>query len=160
MRFFPFGAVVTANTFDYLGVPPLLGRAISLDDGRPGAPPVFVMNYRLWQREFGGDPKILGTTFILNGKPTTLVGIMPLQFNAFNANFWLPVTPNYGWLQMAGRLKPGVHVALPEPTSIPLRTVCTSQTQVEFFRRISSRSRRRRCSTVLSETFGKHFMHC
>ncbi len=111
MRFFPFGAVVTANTFDYLGVPPLLGRAISLDDGRPGAPPVLVMNYRLWQREFGGDPKILGTTFILNGKPTTLVGIMPLQFNAFNANFWLPVTPNYGWLQMAGRLKPGVSVA-------------------------------------------------
>jgi putative ABC transport system permease protein len=110
-RFFPFGAVVTANTFDYLGVPPLLGRAISLDDGRPDAPPVFVMNYRLWQREFGGDPKILGTTFILNGKPTTLVGIMPLQFNAFNANFWLPVTPNYGWLQMAGRLKPGVSVA-------------------------------------------------
>src|SRR5260370_9742229 len=103
IRFFSFGAVVTPNTFDYLGVSPLLGRTISEKDGRPGAPPVFVMNYRLWQREFGGDPKILGTTFILNGKPTTLVGIMPLQFNAFNANFWLPVTPNYGWLQIARR---------------------------------------------------------
>jgi putative ABC transport system permease protein len=62
-----------ANTFDYLGVPPLVGRAILLEDGSPGAPPVFVMNYRLWQREFGGDPKILGTVFVLNGKPTTLV---------------------------------------------------------------------------------------
>src|SRR5712664_1255904 len=110
MRFFPFGAVVTANTFDYLGVPPLLGRAISLDDGRPGAPPVFVMNYRLWQREFGGDPKILGTTFILNGKPTTLVGIMPLRYNAFGANFWMPLTPDsatHGF-KLMGRLKPGV----------------------------------------------------
>lgn len=87
VRFFSFGAVVTPNTFDYLGVPPLLGRTISEQDGRPGAPPVFVMNYRLWQRAFGGDPKILGTTFILNGKPTTLVGIMPLRFNAFGANF-------------------------------------------------------------------------
>jgi len=103
--------MVTTNTFDYLGVPPLLGRAISEEDGSSGAPLVFVMNYRLWQREFGGDPKILGTTFILNGKPTTLVGIMPLQFNAFNANFWLPVWPNYRSLQMAGRLKPGVSVA-------------------------------------------------
>jgi len=102
-----------------------------------------------------GDPKILGTTFILNGKPTTLVGIMPLQFNAFNANFWLPVTPNYGWLQMAGRLKPVSVWPLPEPTSIPLRTVCTSQTQVEFFRRISSRSRRRRCLDSLIGDFRK-----
>jgi putative ABC transport system permease protein len=108
IRFFSWGAIVTTNTFDYLGVPPLLGRAISEEDGNPGAPPVFVMNYRLWQKEFGGDPKILGRIFILNGKPTTLVGIMPAQFNAFTSNFWLPSTPNYGWLQLMGRLKPGV----------------------------------------------------
>jgi putative ABC transport system permease protein len=108
IRFFTFGAVVTANAFDYLGVPPLLGRAISPEDGDPGASPVFVMNYRLWQREFGGDPKVLGTIFVLNGKPTTLIGIMPVQFNAFRANFWLPATPDYHWLQLMGRLKPGV----------------------------------------------------
>jgi putative ABC transport system permease protein len=110
IRFFSFGAVVTTNTFDYLAVPPLLGRAISQEDGRPGAPPVFVMNYRLWQREFGGDPKILGAVFVLNGKPTTLVGIMPSQFNAFGANFWLPATPNDSGLQLMGRLKHGVSV--------------------------------------------------
>src|SRR5271168_4898547 len=91
VRYFVFGATVSTNTFDYLGVPPLLGRALTLEDGNPGAPPVFVMNYRLWQREFAGDPKILGAVFILGGTPTTLVGIMPLQFNAFGANFWLPV---------------------------------------------------------------------
>jgi predicted permease len=110
IRFFSFGAVVTTNTFDYLAVPPLLGRAISEEDGRPGAAPVFVMNYRLWQREFAGDSKILGTIFVLNGKPTILVGIMPPQFDAFGANFWLPATPNYGDLQLIGRLKPGVGI--------------------------------------------------
>jgi putative ABC transport system permease protein len=112
-RFFYFGAVVTTNTFAYLGVPALLGRTISQEDGSPGAPPVFVMNYRLWQREFGGDPKILGTIFILNGKPTTLVGIMPLRFNAFGANFWLPITTDYaarGSFQLMGRLKPAISV--------------------------------------------------
>ena len=112
IRFFSFGAVVTTNTFEYLGVPALLGRTILQEDGNPGAPPVFVMNYRLWQREFGGDPKILGTLFILNGKPTTLVGIMPTQFNAFDANFWLPVVPadvasGRFEYQLMGRLKPG-----------------------------------------------------
>lgn len=115
-RHLPFGAVVTTNTFDYLGVSPLLGRAISEEDGRPGAPPVFVMNYRLWQREFAGDPKILGTTFILDGKPTTLVGIMPSRFNAFGASFWLPVSFDQkgrslqGGASLIGRLKPGVSV--------------------------------------------------
>jgi putative ABC transport system permease protein len=61
-RVLPSGAAVTTNTFAYLGMPPLLGRTISEEDGRPGAPAVFVMNYRLWQRKFGGDQKILGKT--------------------------------------------------------------------------------------------------
>jgi predicted permease len=112
VRFFFFGAEVTPNAFDYLGVSPLLGRTISQEDGKPGAPPVFVMNYRLWQRDFGGDPKILGATFIFDGKPTTLVGIMPEQFNAFHANFWVPFGPYEARARGAvlGRLKPGVNV--------------------------------------------------
>jgi len=110
IRNFSFGMLVTTNTFDYLGVPPLLGRPISQDDGSPNAPSVFVMNYRLWQREFGGDPKILNTTFILNGKPTTLVGIMPLQFNAFGTNFWEPFSPEQVSGSLMGRLRPGVNV--------------------------------------------------
>ena len=114
-RFFSFGAIVTTNTFDYLGVPALLGRTILPEDGKPGAPPVFVMNYKLWQREFGGDAKILDTIFILNGKPTTLVGIMPRQFNAFDANFWVPVTADQMAsdrfeFQLVARLKPGVSI--------------------------------------------------
>jgi putative ABC transport system permease protein len=111
-RYWPMGALVTANTFDYLGVPPLLGRRISQDDGKPNAPPVFVMNYRLWQREFSGDPKILGKTFILNANPTTLIGIMPLQFNAFDAKFWIPATFEQlaSGSHLMGHLKRGVSV--------------------------------------------------
>ena len=85
------GGYVTPNGFDFLGVPPFLGRVFREDDVKPGAPFVFMMNYRLWQTEFHGDPKILGTTFFLNGKPRTLVGIMPQRFNGYNAGVWLPL---------------------------------------------------------------------
>src|SRR6267378_7227704 len=110
IRFFSFGAVVTPNTFDYLGVPPLLGRTISEEDGRPGAPPVFVMSYRLWQREFAGDPRILGKSFILRGTPMMLVGIMPARFNAFGASLWMPMRAGEAGGHLIGRLKPGVSV--------------------------------------------------
>jgi putative ABC transport system permease protein len=120
IRYFPGGAEVTTNAFEYLGVQPLLGRTFSKEDGRPEGPLVFVINYQLWQRQFGGDPKILGKTLILNGKPTTLIGIMPQQFNAFawginvfGENFWRPITRDRlasGSFQLMARLKPGVSV--------------------------------------------------
>ena len=110
IRYWPRGETVTANTFDFLGVPPLLGRTLSPEDGRPDAPPVFVMNYHFWQSEFGGDPNILNKMFILNGKPTTLVGIMPSRFNAFRANFWLPMSDGRSDASVMGRLKPGVNL--------------------------------------------------
>jgi putative ABC transport system permease protein len=109
-RVLPSGASVSTNTFDYLGVPPLFGRTISEEDGRPGAPAVFVMSYRLWQREFGGDPKILGKSFILRGTSRTLVGIMPAQFNAFGASLWMPMRTDEAGGNLIGRLKPGVSV--------------------------------------------------
>jgi predicted permease len=104
----PFGAGVTANTFNYLGVPPLLGRTITEEDGRPDAPSMFVLNYRTWQREFGGDPKVLGKSFIVRGTPRTLVGIMPARFNAFNASLWMPMRDDEAEGNLIARLKPGV----------------------------------------------------
>ncbi len=103
------GAFVTTNTFEFYGVPPLLGRGITPDDGQPAAAPVFVMNYKMWQREFEGDPKILGATFVINDEPTMLVGIMPSRFDIYNVSIWLPRSPNAtGSLTPVGRLKPGV----------------------------------------------------
>jgi MacB-like periplasmic core domain len=90
-RYWPLGALVSPNTFGVLGVAPLLGRGISQDDGKPDATPVFVMSYRFWRSEFVGDPKVLGKTFKLNDKPTTLVGIMPPHFNLYESAFWMPM---------------------------------------------------------------------
>jgi hypothetical protein len=75
-RVLPRGAGVSTNTFDFLGVSPILGRSITDEDGLAGSF-VFVMSYRLWQREFGGDPKVVGRTFVIRGESRTLVGIMP-----------------------------------------------------------------------------------
>jgi putative ABC transport system permease protein len=115
-RYWPRGAIVSANTFNYLGVPALLGRMIIPDDVKSGAPAVFVMNYRLWERDFGKDPTILGRVFNLDGRPTTLVGIMPREFNAFEASFWLPDSPDAsrpslrGGAEVIARLRPGIGV--------------------------------------------------
>ena len=108
------GAYVTTNTFDYYGVSPLLGRGIMKEDGKPGAPPVFVMNYTLWQEMFHGDPGILGKAFLINGESRTLVGIMPPRFQIYGAGVWLPIVLDPGspeipdGLNIIGRLKPGV----------------------------------------------------
>ena len=73
-------AFVTPNTFQFLGVDPLLGRSIIPEDAKPAAPPVFAMNYRLWQKHFNADPKIVGTSFVVGGVPRTLVAVMPPRF--------------------------------------------------------------------------------
>jgi putative ABC transport system permease protein len=111
------GAYVTTNTFDYYGVSPFLGRGILQEDGRPGAPPVFVMNFRLWQAAFHGDPKVVGKSFLLNGEPRTLVGIMPPRFQIYGAGVWLPLgldpsstgtVRTIGGMYAVGRLKSGI----------------------------------------------------
>src|ERR1039457_3682071 len=63
------GGYVTPDTFQFLGVAAQVGRGIAPEDGKPGAPPVFVMSYKLWRTRFSLDPTILGRTFVLNGTP-------------------------------------------------------------------------------------------
>ena len=85
------GGTVTSNTFRFLGVPALLGRILLPDDAKPGAPPVCVMSYKMWSTRFNRDPGILGRTFVLNGIPTTLVGIMPQRFTKLGSDLWRAV---------------------------------------------------------------------
>jgi putative ABC transport system permease protein len=85
------GGWVTPNTFDFLGVKPLLGRPIGPADGNPSAPPVFLMSYRMWEKEFNRDPKMVGAVFSLNGQPRTLVAIMPKRFLFFDVDIWIPL---------------------------------------------------------------------
>ena len=109
------GASVTANAFEFLGMKPLLGRNIVPDDGKPGAPPVFSISYRLWKKQFNADPGLVGTTLVLNGESRTLVGVMPPRFLLWNADIWVPLVLNRSdpanqrtYLWTLGRLKPGV----------------------------------------------------
>jgi putative ABC transport system permease protein len=117
------GAYLTSNSFPFLGVQPLLGRWLDDDDAKPGAPPVFLMSYRFWKEHFAADPKLIGTTLVLDGKSQTLVGVMPTRFRYFGADVYLPLSlardnPNavddYNrplWLVAEERLKPGVNYA-------------------------------------------------
>lgn len=107
------GADVTGNTFQFLGGRPLLGRGLTPDDAKPGAPPVFVMSYKLWARLFHMDRRIVGRTFVLNQTARTLVGIMPQRFTWWGADLWIPfaLDPNYSkprFFSLLGHVKPGV----------------------------------------------------
>ena len=109
------GGNVTPNMFRVLGVPALIGRGILPEDGKPGAPPVFVMSYKMWSKRFNLDPSVLGRTFTLNGAARTLVGIMPPRFTKLGADLWMPMVPNRAdpearqqYFMFQGHLKPGV----------------------------------------------------
>ena len=83
--------LVTPNTFRFLGVPPQLGRSIVDSDAEPGAPPVFVMAHKMWVAHYSMDPGVVGRTFVLNGVPTTCVGVMPQRFTKQAADLWKPM---------------------------------------------------------------------
>jgi putative ABC transport system permease protein len=113
-----YGAHVTPGTFEFLGVPALYGRALQPADYQPGAPPVFVMRYKTWVTQFGGDPRIVNKQFTLNGMSRTLVGIMPPRFGWYEADVLIAekpvhVAPEAGgeisapWF-LLGHLKPGI----------------------------------------------------
>ena len=118
------GAYVTPDTFQFLGVAAQVGRGLTPEDGKPGAPPVFVMSYKLWQRRFSLDASILGKSFTLNGTPTTLVGIMPKRFTKRGADIWRPVELDRAdtdhWFIYQGRLKPGVTLKQVEADLLPI----------------------------------------
>ena len=81
---------MTPNGFDFLGVPPRLGRVFDHRDVAPGAPLVAVMNHRAWVTRFGADPGVLGRTLVLDGQAYTVIGVMPPRFEWNVADLWLP----------------------------------------------------------------------
>lgn len=106
---------VTGNAFDMLGVAPLLGRAITPSDAQPGAPPVFVLSYKVWQAKFGRDPGVVGKTFVMDHTPVTLIGVMPSRFAFWGADLWMPAhldrsdaADRNRYFVLYGHLKPGL----------------------------------------------------
>src|SRR5437879_2700592 len=71
---------VTGSYFSVLGVRAFGGRVITVQDDRAGAPPIVVLSHRAWQTLYGGDPSVVGSTFMLDGHPFTAVGVAPPGF--------------------------------------------------------------------------------
>jgi putative ABC transport system permease protein len=129
----------TPNTFQVMGVAPLVGRTYTPDDGRPDAAPVVVLGYRFWQRQFGGDPAVVGRELSLNGKVRTVVGVMPERFMWRGADVYLPIVFTRGavvegvrGVHLLGRLKPGVTEAQAEADLRPIITDLKQREPAQF----------------------------
>jgi predicted permease len=108
---------VSGDLLQTLGVPPLLGRWITMDDEAPGRPPVVILSYSYWQRRLGGDPGVVGKTLDLHSVPAEIVGVMPEGYRiaAFDPALIGSLTidranPAGGELNGVARLKPGVTI--------------------------------------------------
>ena len=109
------GNYITTNTFQVLGVQPLLGRGTTPEDVLPGHGEVALLSYRYWQAHFGGSTSVLGRVMTFNRHPRTIIGVMPPRFLWRGGDVYLPVAVTnanevQGQSQFAlvGRLKPGV----------------------------------------------------
>jgi predicted permease len=120
---------VSGNYFKTLGINAFAGRMLTDADDITGTAPMVVISYQAWQSTYGGDSKVLGAPFYLQGQAATVVGIAPPGFfgdrvSSDPPDFWIPLSaepiiegkntllhvPESNWLYALGRLKPGVSV--------------------------------------------------
>ena len=113
---------VTASLFTTLRVRAAQGRLFTADEDKPGGPPVVVLSHGLWQRRFGGDPRIVGKNLSFNDRTYTVIGVMPQDFRfPSRVEIWVPVGQlsdqpswkqrgNHPGLYGVARLKPGVNI--------------------------------------------------
>ena len=119
------GRLVTPSFFSTLGVQPMLGRAFTEAENKPGTPPVMVISHGLWQRQFGGASDVIGKSITYNGEPWTVIGVMPAWFDFYgrtnvNNDVFVPLgyLNNLEFMQdrqshtvrVTARLKPGVTI--------------------------------------------------
>jgi putative ABC transport system permease protein len=109
-------AAVSASLFSTLGVSPALGRGFGPESEQPGNDAVVVLGNGLWRERFGGDPRVVGTTVSMDGRPYVVAGVMPPEFRfPEEAEMWVPLAfsaeqaTSHGahMLSVVGRLAPG-----------------------------------------------------
>ena len=132
---FVMGQMISAELLDVLDVPPLIGRALRPEENEGGRDQVMLLSHGLWQRRYGADPGIVGQTITANGKPYTVVGVMPagFEFPQKRYELWVPfafrnntqgiVNRGTHFLQATGRLRAGASLdqAQAEVTTIARR---------------------------------------
>ncbi|MGA9462707.1 MAG: ABC transporter permease [Terracidiphilus sp.] len=112
------GIHVTEGHFKLFGAPVLLGRTFTQQEDMPNGGKVVVISYGLWQRKFGGNPKVIGNALPLGNEPYTIIGVLAKEFKSDpDAEIWLPFqfepnSTNQGhFFQAVGMLKPGITLA-------------------------------------------------
>jgi predicted permease len=120
---------VTGNYFSTLGVGAFGGRVFTAEDDKAGAQPVAVLSHRAWQTMYGADPSVVGSTFVVEGHPFTVIGVAPQRFfgetlQSDPPDIWIPVQQEpmidgegnllrqsvSAWLRVIGRLRPGATI--------------------------------------------------
>jgi predicted permease len=120
---------VTGNYFSTLGVRAFGGRVFTPEDDKPAAPPVAVLSHRVWQTTYASDPSVVGSTFVLEGHPFTVIGVAPAGFfgetlQSDPPDIWVPLQQEAmidsqgglihqsisAWLRVIGRLRPGASI--------------------------------------------------
>jgi predicted permease len=120
---------VTGNYFSTLGVRAFGGRVFTPEDDTPAAAAVAVLSHRVWQTTYAADPNVVGSVFVIEGHPFTVIGVGPPGFfgetlQSDPPDIWLPVQQEpmldgqggllhqsiSAWLRMIGRLRPGASV--------------------------------------------------
>jgi predicted permease len=117
---------VSGNYFSVFGVGAFAGRTLQPSDDQRSSAPVAMLSYRTWQQQYASDPKIIGSNFILDGHPFTVIGITPPGFfgetlRSDPPDVWVPIQqeplfrgsntllPRFSaWLRIVGRLRHGV----------------------------------------------------
>jgi len=120
---------VSGTFFSTLGVRAFGGRVFTANDDTPASPPVAVLSHRVWQTIYASDPGVVGSTFVVEGHPVTVIGVAPPGFygetlESDPPDLWVPLQlepminaegsllhqPVSAWLRMIGRLRPGASV--------------------------------------------------
>ncbi len=125
-RHWAYGQIATVSFFEVLGVRPQLGRFFLPDEEqKPGGHPVLVLSHAYWQRQFGGDPQVVGRAVQVNRTSFQIIGVAARRFqgtmSGLSCDFWAPLmmhrqVANFGsleergdrWLHTQARLLPGV----------------------------------------------------
>ena len=130
--------MVTHHYFDVLGVKPLIGRTFTAEDAAGGAKATVVLNYALWQTQFGGRTSLIGEEIVLDDEPHTVIGVMPQTFKepfnvascyrVFRAEGGENLTANARYWGVIARLKPGVPI---ETVNAELATIAARFAQAD-----------------------------
>src|SRR6058998_2335280 len=129
-----FAEYVTGTYFSTLGVGTFSGRVFAPDDDRPSASPVAVLSHHAWQGVYGADPSVVGSTFVIEGRPFTVIGVAAQGFfgatvRAFPPDIWIPLQEEpmiagggsllqqstASWLAVIGRLRRDASIAGMDP---------------------------------------------